>query len=290
MNTMGLIGTGLMGGAMTTRLLAQGFTVQVYNRSPEKLQPLQAAGAQVATSPAALLHNMRSIILMLTDITAIEAVLFCDDNTQAALQGRTIIQMSTIAPAESRALAEKIQQAGGEYLEAPVLGSITEARNGELIIMVGSTQAQFETYTPILQTLASQLVRVGEVGAAATQKLALNHLIAGLTATFSLSLGLIRQAQLPVEPFMQVLRASALYAPTFDKKLPRMLSRDFTQPNFPTQHLLKDVRLIEQVAADAGLETAGVHALVEIVEKTLAHGLQDLDYSALYNAIHPATI
>ncbi len=289
MDTIGLIGTGLMGGAMTTRLLAQGFAVQVYNRSAEKAQALQAEGAQVAASPAALLHNVRSIILMLTDIKAIEAVLFSDEETQAALQGRTIIQMGTIAPAESCTLAAKIQQAGGEYLEAPVLGSIAESRNGTLIVMVGSTEAQFSQYTPLLQTLAAKLVRVGEVGAAATQKLALNHLIAGLTATFSLSLALIRQAQLPVEPFMEVVRDSALYAPTFDKKLPRMLERDFSQPNFPTQHLLKDVRLMEQVAKAAGLETVGVHALVEIVEKTLDQGLQDLDYSALYNAIHPAS-
>lgn len=289
METIGLIGTGLMGGAMTTRLLAQGFAVQVFNRSADKAQALQAAGAQVAASPAELLHNVRSIILMLTDIKAIEAVLFSDEETQAALHGRTIIQMGTIAPAESCALAAKIQQAGGEYLEAPVLGSIAESRNGTLIVMVGSTEAQFSQYTALLQTLAAKLVRVGEVGAAATQKLALNHLIAGLTATFSLSLGLIRQAQLPVEPFMEVVRDSALYAPTFDKKLPRMLERDFSQPNFPTQHLLKDVRLMEQVAKAAGLETVGVHALVEIVEKTLDQGLQDLDYSALYNAIHPAS-
>ena len=109
--------------------------------------------------------------------------------------------------------------------------------------MVGSTPVQFERWKELLQNFCPEPIYVGEVGTAAAMKLALNQLIAGLTSTFALSLGFVRLSGLKVEQFMDVVRQSALYAPTFEKKLARMCEGNYANPNFPTKHLLKDTNL-----------------------------------------------
>jgi len=112
-------------------------------------------------------------------------------------------------------------------------------------------------------------------------------LIAGLTSSFALSLGLVRQAGVDVEQFMSLLRDSALYAPTFDKKLSRMLDRHYANPNFPVRHLLKDVNLVLDAAGEVGLDSGVLLAIRELLADTEMRGLRDEDYSALYESIDP---
>jgi 3-hydroxyisobutyrate dehydrogenase len=128
---------------------------------------------------------------------------------------------------------------------------------------------------------------IGRTGQAAAVKLALNQLIAGLTATFSLSLALIEENGIDVDQFMQILRESALYAPTFDKKLDRMRNRNFSDPNFPTKHLAKDTRLFLEVGEQLRLDTSALEGINRLLDKTIAMGLDNTDYSALYAAISP---
>jgi hypothetical protein len=124
-----------------------------------------------------------------------------------------------------------------------------------------------------------------QVGAAAAVKLALNQLIASLTVGFSTSLGLLQKNDVDIEAFMAILRPSALYAPTFDKKLPRMLARDYANPNFPTKHLLKDVRLFEREASRSGLNTSALQGLAQVISSCVERGLDDTDYSAVHDSI-----
>ena len=115
----------------------------------------------------------------------------------------------------------------------------------------------------------------------------MNQLIAGLTATFSLSLGLVRAEGIEVEQFMELLRASALYAPTFDKKLEKYLGHEYGKANFPLQHLLKDVRLFRRVAEPLGMDTAFITTVEAACIRALDQGYRDQDYSALYEAMVP---
>jgi 3-hydroxyisobutyrate dehydrogenase len=284
---IGWIGTGLMGGPMAQRILDAAMPLTVYNRTPSKVAELQAAGAQVAASPAIALHNSTLIVLMLSDAAAIRSALFADA-ARVELAGKTILQMGTIAPTESQAIQAEVVAAGGEYLEAPVLGSIPEARSGKLIVMVGGTPAQFAQWLPVLQCFGPEPTLIGPVGAAAAVKLALNQLIGVLTAGFATSLSFLLQQGIEPEPFMQILRSSALYAPTFDKKLSRMLDQDYSQPNFPTKHLLKDMKLFATAADAIGVNAAVPVAVQQILDRALALGLAETDYSALFAAIVPA--
>jgi 3-hydroxyisobutyrate dehydrogenase len=283
---VGLIGTGLMGLPMGQRLLDAGFEVMVYNRTVAKVEPLRAAGAAIAPDPAALLQNSTGIILMLTNAQAIRAVLLSEDS-RPHLKGKTVIQMGTIAPSESRALETEIAAAGGEYLEAPVLGSIPEAKNGTLMVMVGSTPEQFQQWQPILQCFGSEPRYIGPVGTAAAVKLALNQLIGSLTTAFATSLGFIQQQNADVEQFLQILRQSALYAPTFDKKLQRMLDRNYENPNFPTKHLLKDTQLFLTEAEFLHIDRSLPAAVQKVLEQTMKLGLENGDYCALFSVIDP---
>ncbi len=283
---LGFIGTGLMGFPMAQRLLESGFRLNVYNRTRSKAIPLQKYGAEIAEHPRSIFQSSHAVILMLTDAAAIDQVLK-HVSLRSANPAQTLIQMGTILPEESLRLASRAKSAGWNYLEAPVLGSIPEATSGKLIIMAGGSERVFSEWESLLQALGKPVYYIGSTGKAAAVKLALNQLIVSLTAAFSLSLGIVRQWEVDEALFMQILQSSALYAPTFQKKMPRYLSRNFETPNFPVKHMLKDVKLIDAEADYLGLDTTLVSAMKEILEKTIEAGFADSDYSAIYNVISP---
>lgn len=281
-----LLGCGLMGQPMGLRLFRAGFPVAAYNRTSGRASDLAAEGVTVHSAPDAAVATADVLVLMLSDAAAIDTVL--GQLPPSALEGRCVIQMATILPAESRELGNRLRGAGARYLEAPVLGSIPEARDGRLLIMAGADSAEdFDTVRPVLEALGEYPRHVGPVGQGAALKLAFNQLIASLTAAFSLSLGLVRREGVEVDTFMDILRDSALYAPTFDKKLGKMLSGDFGTANFPVKHLLKDVQLTQRAVEDARLTGPWLPLLAELLDRACAQGLQDADYSAIYTAIAP---
>jgi len=278
-----LLGTGLMGQALVEHLLAEGQTVRVYNRTVEKVADLHKSGAIVAKTAQEALINSELCILMLSDAEAIYAVL--NSIETEAFKDKIIIQMGTIAPNESRSISHYISDRQGRYLECPVLGSLPEARSGKLILMAGGSDEDYNTALPLLQIIGKNPRHIGAIGQGASVKLAMNQLIAGLTSSFALSLALVEKEGIETEQFMSIVRDSALYAPTFDKKLDRMLSRDFSQPNFPTKHLAKDTRLFLSVAQQLHLETCALEGISQLLDKTLAQDLADTDYSAIMAGI-----
>lgn len=280
-----LIGTGLMGQALAEHLLDCQHDLTVYNRSTEKAQQLQQIGASLALDAQTAVDAAEIILMMLSDADAIHAVL--DTLELDSLNNKMLIQMGTIAPDESREIAKRIRAHGGHYLECPVLGSLPEARSGTLILMAGGEQADYDAALPLLEQIGKQTQLIGDVGQGATVKLSMNQLIAGLTATFSLSLSLVEKEHIDVEKFMTIVRDSALYAPTFDKKLDRMLQRDYSKPNFPTKHLAKDTRLFLSVAEQLGLDTRALEGVKGLLETSLEMGLADTDYAAIYAAVSP---
>ncbi len=281
-----LLGTGLLGQGVAERLHTTGHTLTAYNRSIEKTHALRQQGICIAPTAAEAISAAAVVLLLLSDARAIRSVLL-DPATSHAIEGRTIIQMGTIGPAESCSIEKDVVRLGGRYLEAPVLGSIAEAKAGTLLIMVGATQQHYDEWAPLLRSLGEDVRLVGPVGKAAVMKLALNQLIAAEMAAFAFSLGLIRRGGVEVEDFMGVVRKSALYAPMFEKKLSRLEKRNYAQPNFSTRHLLKDVELALGAATSAQLSPAGLQGVRSLLIDTIAAGLGDVDYSAIYERIDP---
>ncbi len=282
-----VIGLGLMGIPVALRLAERDYHVVAWNRGEEKRKKAEDQGVDVISSLARVIDESDCLLLTLSDYSAIIDTLLSQDISRL-LSGKTVVQMGTIAPEESRSLERRLAEHGVRYLEAPVLGSIPEARAGTLIIMAGGADDLFQQVLPLLTSLGPEPALVGGVGQGAALKLAMNQLIASLTTGFSLSLGLVRSEGLDVERFMALLRTSALYAPTFDKKLGKMLDHDYANPNFPLKHLLKDVALFNRVAGQVGIDSRTTAA----IEGMLAEGVDELgeaDYSALYELVNKRT-
>ena len=208
-----------------------------------------------------------------------------NEQTRPALAGRLMVNMGTISPADSLALKAALEAEGAEYAECPVLGSLPEARSGSLILMFGGSVSQFARLKPLLCELGSEPKHIGEIGQASALKLAMNQLIASETAAFAMSLALIQAHGVAVDDFMQILRGSALYAPTFDKKLDRMMHKEYSNPNFPLDHLIKDVRLFMRTAEANGMDTSPLAALEAVLTQVSAAGHGGEDYSVLAEGV-----
>lgn len=172
---IGLAGTGKMGSAMAHRLLAQGFTVTVWNRTRERCLPLQEAGARIASSSAELSASCDVVISSLTNEEALKAVYqqpggLLESTPKCGL----FIEMSTVRPATQIELARAVRSTGARFIECPVGGTVGPAREGRLLGLVGGAADDLERARPVLEQLCRRLVHVGEVGHAAAMKLAIN--------------------------------------------------------------------------------------------------------------------
>lgn len=279
-----VLGAGLMGSPFSLRLLGEGHEVTVYNRSSDKLTHLISKGANITTNPSDAIANSKIIIMMLSGYSAITEVLF---STPIDMEDKLFVQMGTISPNESRELFARISQLGAKYIEAPVLGSIPEALNGKLIVMVGGSLDDFNYVVPILDCLGEKPILIGDIGTAAALKLAMNQLIAALTTAFSLSLGFCMRNGVDTEIYMDVVRKSALYAQTYDKKLKKYLERNFDGANFSAKHLNKDVNLFLADAESLGMDCSSLQGIAKITTQAIKQGLGDKDYSAIYEIINP---
>lgn len=282
-----LLGTGLLGGPVVRRLLATGLSVTAWNRTASRAEALREAGAAVAPTAASAFAASPVSLLFLSDASAIRTVL-ASPGAAEAVKGKSLIQMGTISPGESRDLAAAAASHGASWLEAPVLGSGPQAIGGTLFVLAGGREALFSRWRPLLLRLGTDPLYVGETGKAAALKLALNNLIGSLTTSFAASLAMVRAQGIDPEVFMKVLRPSALYAPTFDKKLSKMLERDFSAPSFPARHMLKDMLLVAGEAEAGGVDAGVAKAVCAVLEKAVGMGLGDADYSALSAAVEPA--
>jgi len=279
-----VLGMGLLGSEIALRLKRQGREVLCWNRGQKGAEAARRRGLMLVDRPELAITGTDVTLLLLSDAEAIRSTLFVGTEADQ-LHGRLIVQMGTISPRESRDIGAHLASLGAEYLEAPVLGSLPEAREGNLILMAGGDTDLFEQCEPVFKDLSRDPQRIGDLGQGAAMKLAMNQLIAGLTATFSLSLALVRQENIDVEQFMRLLRTSVLYAKTFDKKLDKYLNHDYRSANFTLKHLHKDVRLFGQVAKENKLDTRLTSAIESACIQAEELGCENLDYSALYEAI-----
>lgn len=282
---IGIVGTGLMGAAFAERIFLNKMEVSVFNRTKEKLKSLSDIGIHSTDSVEELIIANDYIILLLSDALAINDVLLSRQNENIC--NKTFIQMATISPQESKNIKETIEEHGGKYIEAPVLGSIPEIKAGKLIVMVGGDKELYATIKPILQCVGNSIRYVGEVGSAAALKLSMNQLIAALTSGFALSLAFSQKNNVDLDIFMETVRESALYAKTYDKKLDKYLHRDFAGANFSTRHLLKDINLFIDDAQGLGLDTSALEGIRDITSEAVAQESSVMDYSSIYNVINP---
>lgn len=283
---MTVFGFGPLGEALARQLLAKGYRVNLWNRSPEKLLSLAEAGAIVKSSAAAAIKSAEIIVCALPDPNAIQETLF-DVDWAHELHGRLVINFGSMSLSRSQALMDAFHAHQADYVEVAGLGSVADMTAGHLHMLVGAEQSDYERVRSLLDDLSNRVTHVGEVGVAAAIKLALHQMSATLFCAFSASVGLIREQGLEVDQFMDFLRASPWYTPMFDQKLPRMLSRDYSGATLAGKHLERELKLFLEEAEDLGINAHHVQSIHELINLCVARGMRDLDFTAVNDVIDP---
>ncbi len=273
-----------MGFNLAKRLLSRRHKVFIYNRTKNKILPLVKQGAFLSESVNAAISKADFVLVLLTDEKAIRDVLF--NRSVKDLQGKMVVQMSTISPDESRINFKKVEALKGKYLECPILGSKKEALSGNLLAMVAGNKSDFNKARALIKSFCPNPRYIGPVGKAASLKLALNNLIASHAAGFSISMGIVEKNKIDLNTFMDILRESSLYAGMFDKKLNNWKKRNYGSANFVCRHLLKDIRLIKNESLKNNISTNVTVGIEKEIIKAIKNGWGEKDYSVIFNAIN----
>jgi 3-hydroxyisobutyrate dehydrogenase-like beta-hydroxyacid dehydrogenase len=268
---IGVIGLGIIGRGVAAHLRRKGFEVFVWNRSPRPVP-------NFVGSPGELANLCDVIEIFVSDD---EALLQTVEQLSADLAPRHIVLAhSTVAPDSMLAAAEIVECRGARFVEASFTGSKLAAEKGELVYYVGGTNRALGEARPILEASSKQIVEIGGVGQASAIKIATNMITAASVQAAAEALALVQALGVPLEKFVEAMRANASYSTTLAMKLPKMLERDFA-PHFSVKHMLKDMQIANQIALsrylDLGLTAAARDRLVEQMQ--WGHG--DCDYSAV---------
>ncbi len=281
-------GTGKMGAAIAGRLLAQGHRVTVWNRDRSKLEPLIAQGAQPAATPAAAAAAAEAVITMLLDEGAIDAVYRGPDGILSGpVAGRLVIDMSTVLPQTSAALAADVAAKGAAFVECPVGGSVGPAKSGQLLGLVGGEAAAVEKARPLLADLCRRIEHVGPAGAGAKLKLAVNLPLIVYWQALGEALALTRTLDIPAERLIDILSDTSGTPAAMKLRGPDIVKRMAGAPTpgaFDLAAARKDLAAMLAFAGSEGRDLPVAAAAMKSYERAMAAGLGREDASAI--AVH----
>lgn len=280
---IGFIGIGLMGLPLCRRLLAAGCDLTVWNRSRDKCAPLQAEGAQVAASPAALAAGCDLLLLCVADTAAVEAVTWSPDGLAAGAQrGLIVVDHSSIAPAATRALAARLHaETGATWVDAPVSGGVAGAEQGRLVIMAGGPADAIEQVRPTLMHYAQRLTRMGEVGAGQVSKVCNQLIVAANSLLIAETVALAEQAGVDAGLLAPALAGGFADSLPFQILVPRMAERRFTPVQWKVQTLLKDLGNALTLAAESDAAVPLASAATDLMRRHADAGHAGDDLSSV---------
>lgn len=284
--SIGIIGMGKMGNAVAQRLRETGNEVRVWNRTPGKAGAALAAGATEASSPAALVDSAEVILSLLTDATAIQAVLDRPDGPLSGpVAGKLFIEMSTVRPETQRAAATRVRGAGGAYVECAVSGTTGPARQGRLVGLAGGEEADVARARPVLDQLCRRVEHVGPIGAGASMKLAVNLPLAvyfqALGEAYALCRHLGRDPAWIIDLMSDtsgganVLKARG---PVFAAALAGNIDQT---PGFDVDSIRKDLRTMIAEARALGYELPVAQRVLDVYDEASRDGWGERDGTAL---------
>jgi 3-hydroxyisobutyrate dehydrogenase-like beta-hydroxyacid dehydrogenase len=274
---VGVVGLGKMGSAIAGNLLARGYQVSVWNRSPEPVDALAKAGAMRQSSLKELVEAVDAVIVMLWGDDAAREVTL-GQVIPAARPPKLVIEMSTLSPAMYETLEAAATQQGIEFLAAPVLGSVPLAQKGSLTVLPGGRQATFERARPLLESLGSTVTYTGSVSASAYLKLSNNTVIGVVAETLAELLGMCDRAG--VDRLTAVESINGAFGRVANSKTQQLLDSD-SEPRFSLNALLKDLQLAREAAQAVHAPTPVLDCVLPEVQQAAASGLGDRDYIAL---------
>jgi 3-hydroxyisobutyrate dehydrogenase len=279
---IGVCGTGRMGAAIAQRLIAVGHEVGVWNRDAKKTKPLTDAGAKLYASPAELAAGCETVVVMLLNDAATEAVYRGPTGLlKAELGGKLLIDMSTLRPDTMISIGSAVTQKGAGFVECPVGGSTVPAREGKLFGLVGGTDADVKRAMPLLEQMCRRIEHVGALGAGATMKLAVNLPLLVYWQALGESLTICKPLNLPAERLIDILSDTA-GAPAAMKGRGAVIAKvlggaPLGETAFGITAAKKDLATAVQFAASIHAELPVAASALACFEEAEAAGLGDAD-------------
>lgn len=283
MSTIGFVGLGAMGSRVAGRLLDAGNTV--YGTDLTRSQPLIDRGLVWRDSPREVAAAAEVVFSMVTDDAAVRAITTVPDGILAGLaRGKVYIDMSTISPQTSREVAEQVRAAGAEMLDAPVSGSIPQAENGTLAIMVGGEEHAFRVAEPLLREVGQTVTHVGTNGQGLLLKLAINISLAVQTLAFSEGLVLAERGGIDPRLAAEVMSTSSIGSPMLKARVPLLLDLP-EQAWFDVTMMHKDIRLARETADQLAIPLPSASVADQILTRADELGYAHRDLASLHNVL-----
>jgi 3-hydroxyisobutyrate dehydrogenase-like beta-hydroxyacid dehydrogenase len=268
---IGVIGLGIIGRGVTAHLRRKGFQVFVWNRTPRPVPNFVGSLAELAE-----LCNYIQIFVS-NDEALLETV---HRLSEKLARKHVVLAHSTVAPDSMRAAADIVEHCGAQFVDAPFTGSKLAAEKGELVYYVAGNGAALRDARPVLEASARQIVEIGAIGQATAVKIATNMITAASVQGAAEALALAQALGLPLEKFIEAMKANASYSATLAMKMPKMIQRDF-EPHFSVKHMLKDMQIGNQLGSSHYLDLGVTAAARDRLLEQMQWGHGDEDYSAV---------
>ena len=269
-----LLGTGIMGHGMARNIAEAGLPLVVWNRSPDKAGDL---GVDVAATAADAVRDADVVVTILSDADVVESVV----RDAAPARGTVWLQQATVGVAGCERLSAVADELGLVYVDAPVLGTRGPAEAGQLTVLASGPDETREMVGPVLDAIGAKTLWLGPAGAGSRLKLVVNSWVLTVVEGVAESLVLARALGLDPQQFLDVVEGGGLDAPYVQLKGAAMLAGEL-DAQFPLWGAAKDARLIEEAAADVGVDLAIISAARRHFERAVADGHGDLDMAATY--------
>jgi 3-hydroxyisobutyrate dehydrogenase-like beta-hydroxyacid dehydrogenase len=278
---IGFMGLGIMGTPMSANLLKAGYPVTVYNRSPEKADPLMKQGADLASNPEDLARAADIVIAMVTGPEALDNLLWGDNGAGKALNSsKVFINMSSVSPQYTRSLAAQLAPTGVMFIDAPVSGTKKPAEEGTLVILAGGPQDKVKELEPLFLSMGKKIIYCGPVGQGSMMKMFINLLLGIMIGGFAEVLNFGRLGGLEMEAMLETVFAGAMNSPMFQGKAANMKEKNHP-PAFPFKHLTKDLKFLVDTAYELEAPVPLGQMLLHLYRAGVAQGYGDEDISAI---------
>jgi len=285
MANLGYVGLGAMGGLMAERLMSKGHSVTGYNRTKSRAQGLIDQGMRWADSPREVAAASEATFVMVTNSAALEAVANGPDGLLAGLgSGKLLIDMSTVSPAVSRALALRVRAQGSDMVDAPVSGSVVTLQQGKLSVMVGGEKEGFDRAKPLLDDVGPRVTHVGPNGLALSMKIAINLSLAVQMLAFSEGLLLAEKSGIAREVAVDVMTHSVIGSPMVQYRGPMVLNMP-EEAWFDVNMMQKDMLLALEMGRQLDVPLPTTAVTNEMLTAARGMGLAKKDFAILFEAL-----
>jgi len=285
MRKIGIVGVGLLGSAVASRLLQGGFEVAGYDTRPEQVTALRARGLKPAAGLAEVAAGADAVFTILPSLESVDdAVRGSGGLLETAPRGVTLIQMSTVSPELARRLGETVAAKGLGFLDAPMSGTSAMVARGDCVIFVGGDPGRLEACRPAFDAIARKTFHVGDVGMASLAKLATNLLVGLNTAALAEALVLGKKGGLSPALLVEVLRESAAASKMLEVRGPLMADRRF-EPQMKMELFLKDFKLMLEEGQRLGAPLPLTSLALQLAAATAAAGRGGEDLAAIITAL-----